>query len=160
IFLYIADVPIFWLPIAVFPQHAHGRTSGIIPPNYSTVGSRGFGLTHLGYYQVFNEYFDAQVKADIYTKGGYHKFFGASFMKRYILNGPADLSLAYSKTRYSSTDPYNENFRIGFNMNTLNIDPVTTLGASLDFESANGGGYSLQNAQNVNDVLKQDATSN
>ncbi|MDP4219682.1 MAG: putative LPS assembly protein LptD [Bacteroidota bacterium] len=156
VYLYIADVPVFWLPFAVFPNHASGRTSGIIAPNYSTTGSRGFGLTHLGYYEVFDDYFDALVRTDLYTKGGYNLNFVASYMKRYLLGGPINLSLGYSKTRYSSIDPYATDFELSFVVPTLNINPVTTFSTNLHFQS---NGYAQNNAQNINDVLQQTANS-
>jgi hypothetical protein len=157
VYLYIADVPVFWLPFAVFPNHAHGRTSGIIAPNYSVTGDRGFGLTHIGYYEVFDDYFDALIKTDLYTKGGYNLNFAASYMKRYLLNGPVNLTLGYSKSRTNSIDPYQTNFELAFGVPTLNISPVTTVSADLHFQSNN---YTLYNAQNINDVLQQQATSN
>jgi LPS-assembly protein len=156
VYLYIADVPVFWLPFAVFPNHANGRTSGIIPPNYTTTGDRGFGLTHLGYYEVFNDYFDALAKTDIYTKGGYNLNFAAAYMKRYLFNGPVNLTLGYSKSRNNSVDPYQSNFELLFAVPTLNINPVTTIAADLHFQSDN---YTLYNAQSINDVLQQQASS-
>lgn len=156
VYLYIADVPIFALPFAVFPNHASGRTSGIIAPNYSTTGGRGFGLTHLGYYEVFDDYFDALVKTDLYTKGGYNLNFISQYMKRYLLNGPINLTVGYSKSRNSSVDPYETNFELGFGVPTLNINPVTTISTDLHLQSNN---YALLNAQSINDVLQQNATS-
>ena len=156
VYLYIADVPVFIMPFAVFPNHAHGRTSGIISPNYTTTGNRGFGLTHLGYYQVFDDYFDALIKADLFTKGGYNLNFESQYMQRYILNGPVHLTLGYSKSRVSSSDPYQSNFQLFFGVPTLNINPVTTLAADLQFQSQN---YKRFNAENIDDVLQQQATS-
>ncbi|MFI5263706.1 MAG: putative LPS assembly protein LptD [Candidatus Kapaibacterium sp.] len=157
VFLYIADVPVFWLPFAVFPNHASGRTTGIITPNYSTSGDRGYGLTHLGYYYVFSDYFDALAKTDIYTKGGYNLNFAASYMKRYLLNGPIGLTLGYSKIRTNSIDPYETDFELAFGVPTLNLGPVTTLSTNLNFQSND---YARNNAQSINDVLQQTANSN
>jgi hypothetical protein len=156
VYLYIADVPVFWLPFAVFPNHASGRTSGIIAPNYTTAGSRGFGLTHLGYYEVIDDYSDVLAKTDLYTKGGYNLNFAANYMKRYLLGGPINLTLGYSKTRYSSVDPYSTDFELAFGVPTLNISPVTTFSSNLHFQS---NGYTQNNAQSINDVLQQTANS-
>ncbi|MEP7235292.1 MAG: putative LPS assembly protein LptD, partial [Ignavibacteriota bacterium] len=157
VYLYIADVPVFWLPFAVFPNHASGRTTGIIAPNYSTATTRGFGLTHLGYYYVFDDYFDALIKTDLYTKGGYNLNFGAAYMKRYLLNGPIGLDLGYSKIRTNSLDPYETDFEIGLGVPTLNLGVGTTLSMNLHFQSND---YVRNNAQNINDVLEQTANSN
>lgn len=156
VYLYIADVPIFVLPFAVFPQHTGGRHSGLIAPGYQTTGNRGYGLTHLGYYHVFSDYFDAAIQTDLYTRGGYNLAFNTQYMKRYVLSSPIALNLGYSKTRTSLDDPYTTDFNIGLGMGTLNIDPVTTLSGNLHFTS---NGYTRNNAQNINDVVNQVATS-
>ncbi len=157
VYLFIADVPIFALPFAVFPQHESGRHSGLIPPNYTTQTSRGFGLTHLGYYVVFSDYFDAAIRSDLFTKGGYNLEFISQYMQRYLLSAPINLTLGYGKTRYNSIDPYQENFRMGFLLPNLRIDQVTSLSSNLSFESQN---YRRNNALSINDVVNQSITSN
>lgn len=157
IYLFIADVPVFALPFAVFPDKGGGRRSGLIAPNYSISGTgRGYGLTHLGYYQVFSDYFDAAARSDIYTKGGYNLTLDLQYMQRYLLNSPISLNFGYGKTRYSSDAPYEGNFRTAFRVPNLVIDPVTNFSADLEFLSNN---YNRNNAQNINDVVKQNASS-
>lgn len=155
--LYIADVPIFALPFGVFPNHQGGRRSGLIAPSYSTQSSRGYGLTHLGYYQIIDDHLDAAARTDIYTRGGYNLTFLAQYMKRYLLNNPIRLELGYGRTRYSIDDPYSEDFKIAFGMSRLNIDPITSMSANLSFQSNN---YNRNNAQNINDVVNQRVSSN
>src|SRR5205085_7437474 len=87
-----------------------GRHSGIIPPNYQTTGERGYGLTHLGYYWVINDYLDAAAQTDLYTKGGYNTDFRAEYMKRYLLGGPASIHFGYGFSRFSSVDPFTKNW--------------------------------------------------
>lgn len=155
--LYIADVPIFALPFGVFPNHQGGRRSGLIAPSYTTQSSRGYGLTHLGYYQIIDDYVDAAIRTDIYTRGGYNVTFLAQYMKRYLLNSPIRLELGYGSTRYSIDDPYSEDFKISLGMSRLNLDPVTSMSANLSFQSNN---YTRNNALNINDVVNQRVTSN
>jgi hypothetical protein len=157
VYLYIADVPIFALPFAVFPEHESGRHSGVIVPSYTVQDGKGFGLTHLGYYLVFSDYLDAAFRSDIYTKGGYNLSFDVAYMKRYLITSPINLSLGYSSIRYSTDQPYTEDYRLGLQIPTLRIDPVTTLTSNVNFQSS---GYARNNAQNVNDILNQTATSN
>ncbi len=157
VYLYIADVPIFALPFAVFPEHQSGRHSGVIVPNYSLQDGRGFGLVHLGYYLVFSDYLDAALKTDIYTRGGYNVDFTSSYMKRYLINSPMNLNLGYSQTRYNSSDPFVEDYTFSLLIPALKIDPVTSLSSNITFKSKN---YNRANAQNINDIVDQSATSN
>ncbi len=156
VWLYIADVPVFLLPFGIFPNHQGGRRSGIIPPSYTTQSVRGFGLLHLGYYQVFSDYFDMGFRSDIYTRGGYNLTVFAQYMKRYLLRSPISLDLSYGRTRYSVDNPYSSDFRIGVNAPSVVIDPVTSLSANLSFQSNN---YTINNAQNINDIVNQTANS-
>lgn len=157
IHLFIADVPVFTLPFAVFPDKGGGRRSGLIAPNYTISNAgRGYGLTHLGYYQIFSDYFDAAARSDIYTKGGYNLTLDLQYMQRYVLNSPISVNLGYGKTRFNSADPFQTNFRTAVRVPNLIIDPVTNFSADLEFLSDN---YNLNNAQNIADVVKQNASS-
>ncbi len=157
VYLYIADVPIFVLPFAVFPQHETGRHSGLIVPNYTVQNSRGFGLTHLGYYEVFSDYLDAAFRSDIYTKGGFNLDLTTTFMKRYLLTSPVTLDLGYGEARYNSSDDFNKNFRLYLNIPNLQLDPVTSVNSNITFQSTT---YQRDNAQNINDLVNQNVTSN
>lgn len=156
LYLYIADVPIFALPFAVFPEHETGRHSGLIVPNYTTQNARGFGLTHLGYYVVFSDYMDIAFRSDLYTKGGYNLELATNYMQRYVLNAPINLTLAYGKARSNSVDPYTEAYRLDFSVPNLQIDPVSQFNSSVHFQSQN---YQQYNATNINDLLNQSLTS-
>lgn len=157
VFMYVSDVPIFALPFGLFPNQGGGRRSGIIPPNYQTTGSRGFGLTHLGYYQVFSDYFDAAVQGDLYTKGGYNVSLLTQYMQRYLLSGPAQLNVGYGFTRLDENQPYQKQWLLNLRIPNLILGLFTNLSASLQFQSSD---YYRSNAQNVNDLLRQNATSN
>jgi hypothetical protein len=157
VYLYVADVPIFALPFGVFPSHSGGRHSGLIAPNYQTTGDRGYGLTHLGYYVVFNDYLDAAAQADIYTKGGWNADFKTEWMKRYLLSGPANLHLGYGFTRFNSVDPYAKNWLVEGSLPNMILGYETNLNANISFQSQ---GYFQNNAKNLQDFLTQQVTSN
>lgn len=154
--LYIADVPIFALPFGVFPNHQGGRRSGLIAPSYTTQSNRGYGLLHLGYYQIIDDYFDMAFKTDMYTRGGYNLTFQAQYMKRYVLTAPVTLELGFGRTRYSVDDPYSEDFKVGLTMPSLVFGPRTSMSANLSFQSVD---YNLNNAHNINDVVNQTVNS-
>ena len=49
-------VPVY-LPFGFYPL-SQGRKSGLLPPQFATNEQFGLGLEGLGYYQVFNQYWD------------------------------------------------------------------------------------------------------
>ncbi len=65
LWLYIADVPLFYLPFAVLPQR-HGRTSGFLIPSYDYVASHGRALKGFGYYWAASDYLAAKFIVDFY----------------------------------------------------------------------------------------------
>lgn len=163
VYLYVADVPIFALPFGVFPDHESGRHSGIIPPSYQTQGGRGYGLTHLGYYEVWSDYFDSRIQSDIYTVGGYNIDFQTEWMKRYLLNSAASIEAGYGFTRFSSGDPYTKNWLIQSSIPNLQLGYNTSVSANLIFASSatsSAGGYFQNTAQNQQQYFTQNITSN
>ncbi len=70
--LYVADVPILWLPF-IFQDMRKGRRSGLIPPQFGlndiVRNSRSYHrhISNLGYYWAINDYADAQVTTDWYS---------------------------------------------------------------------------------------------
>lgn len=70
--LYVADVPILWLPF-IFQDMRRGRRSGLIPPQFGindiVRNSHDYQrhVANLGYYWVLNDYSDAQLTFDWYA---------------------------------------------------------------------------------------------
>lgn len=71
--LYIADVPILWLPF-IFQDLRKGRRSGLIPPQFGindiVRNSRSYQrhVANLGYYWAIGDYADAQTTLDWYAQ--------------------------------------------------------------------------------------------
>lgn len=67
--LYIADIPVMWLPF-IFQDMRRGRRSGIIPPRFGlsdivrTSPSYDREIDNLGYYFAISDYMDALVSFD------------------------------------------------------------------------------------------------
>jgi len=68
--LYIRELPIFYLPFAVFPNKNGNRISGWIMPTFGHRSSTGTYLDNLGYYYVINNYSDYTFLFDIQDKKG------------------------------------------------------------------------------------------
>ena len=71
--LYVADVPVLWLPF-IFQDMRHGRHSGLIPPQFGlndivrNSPTYHRHISNLGYYWAINDYADAQVTMDWYAQ--------------------------------------------------------------------------------------------
>jgi hypothetical protein len=71
--LYVADVPILWLPF-IFQDMRHNRRSGLIPPMFGLSDivrnspSYHRHVSNFGYYWAINDYADAQVTLDWYSQ--------------------------------------------------------------------------------------------
>jgi len=71
--LYVADVPVLWLPF-IFQDMRHGRRSGLIPPSFglndivrnSPTYKRH--ITNLGWYWVLGDYADLETTVDWYSQ--------------------------------------------------------------------------------------------
>ncbi len=85
--LKIYGVPIFYIPVGIFPVNSGGRQSGWIIPSYGKSDIRGNFLEHGGYYWAPNAYFDSRLLGSFYDKGGIEFNFRNRYKLRYILDG-------------------------------------------------------------------------
>ena len=71
--LYVADVPILWLPF-IFQDLRHGRHSGLIPPQFGindivrNSPTYHRHISNFGWYWVLGDYADAEVTTDWYAQ--------------------------------------------------------------------------------------------
>jgi len=89
--LVIEDVPTpLVVPFGLFPNSTT-RKSGILFPQYGDSPALGFFLTDGGYYFGINDYIDASIRGDIYSRGSWGVKSGISYNNRYHYNGNLDL---------------------------------------------------------------------
>lgn len=86
--------PIFF-PFGMFPQPKE-KASGIIFPSYGEEQRRGFFLRNGGYYFAINDYIDARITGDIYSKGGNAINVNSNYFKKYSYRGTFNFS--YNKS--------------------------------------------------------------
>ncbi len=156
VYLYIADVPIFVLPFAVFPNKG-GRRSGIIAPAYAEDSQRGRLLRHLGYYWAINDYLDWKVQTDLYTRGSYALASMFQYNLRYSLRGSVSGEYKDLFTGEES-DPGSTKESSYYVAITHNqeIDPSTSFNANFKFASDNA----YRNTIDYNQALEQSISSN
>jgi hypothetical protein len=142
LFVYVEDIPIFYLPFSVFipNDRKDGRRSGVLLPTIDFPSfaqyenSRGVVFRNFGYYWAVNDYFDTQITADVFTKGGYL----LRNTSRYNLNGlfNGELSVSYGSQRFSTLQDFTQNWSVSLR-HTQTIDPQTNISASLQYTSPN-----------------------
>lgn len=107
-------VPIY-IPFGFFPL-SQGRHSGILPPTFTTNEQFGLGLEGMGYYKVLNDYFDATLRGDLYSYGGYRINLTPTYRVRYRYQGT--MTLSYQNSRILA-DAGKQDF---FSTKTFNIN--------------------------------------
>ncbi len=80
------------IPFGIFPL-ATGRHSGLMAPAFSTSEDFGLGFEGLGYYKVLSDNFDATVRTNIYSYGGWNLNLNSKYIMRYKYMGNFNLSL-------------------------------------------------------------------
>ncbi len=112
--LAIEGVPIAKIPVGLyFDLNRQAKASGLIVPTWERSPTRGFSIIGLGYYWAGNDYIDAKVTANLYSKGGYEISPTVRFRLRHVID-QADLTVKYSQTRNDPDDPLNTNWTFDY----------------------------------------------
>ncbi len=126
--LYIAEIPLFALPFAVFPQKK-GRTSGFILPSYDyRPNNGGRALKGFGYYWAINDYSDYKMTGTFWDQ--YEEFNLRSvlnYKKRYSISGKIDGSMISERDALDDSTT-NWKWKLNFN-HSQTIDPSFTIRA-------------------------------
>lgn len=104
-------LPIY-IPFGFFPI-SQGRHSGFLPPTFNVSSQYGLGLEGIGYYKVLNDNFDAALRTNLYSYGGYSIFFTPEYRVRYRYSGRVNFNYQLTrllsnsgKTPYQDTKTY------------------------------------------------------
>jgi lipopolysaccharide assembly outer membrane protein LptD (OstA) len=159
VYFYVADIPLFVVPFAVFPNES-GRRSGIIAPAYGDDARKGRYLSHFGYYWAISDYMDLSSTFDWFTRGGWLNRSLFRYAMRYDFTG----SVSVNFTRLNSgedSDPISlrsqeRDYNIHIDHNQQ-IDPTTRLDVNFSFSS---GSYFRNVSSNLSEILQQNIVSN
>ncbi|MCK5075733.1 MAG: LPS-assembly protein LptD, partial [Calditrichia bacterium] len=161
IVLYIADIPIFYFPLA-YMSLQKSRRSGLILPKYGQ-STYGRYLKNFGYYWAMNDYMDMTMRSTYYDKGLFVFSGNFQYIKRYMLGG--SVSADYSP-KDINTGKKRHRYKIRFNhkheIKTLDIPGLRfiapmSISASGKFQSDKT--FNKDSYSNIDERLDQDLTT-
>ncbi|HEY5369469.1 MAG TPA: putative LPS assembly protein LptD, partial [Hanamia sp.] len=113
----IEGVPIpIYFPFGIFPL-TQGRHSGLLPPTFTTNQQKGVGLEGLGFYKVFNDYWDFILQASIYSYGGWTLKLNPRYSKKYHYSGNLSFDMQNYSINFKGDPDYqkNKSYHISWN---------------------------------------------
>jgi hypothetical protein len=153
-YVYVQDIPVFYLPLGMFFPNQGGRQSGLMIPRPFVSASRGVVFQDLGYYFAINDNWGSQLTFDIFSKGGISIKNKTDYSFRYITDG--SLNLNYSYVRTDPRQDYSRDYRVAWTHRQTLIPNTTNFNASLDFQTA---GFIRNTQVTLADRLRQTVRS-
>lgn len=155
----IADIPLYiiGLPFGILPNQKH-NSSGLIIPEYGEDQQRGFFLRNGGYFWAINDYINAAVLGDIYSRGSWGVTVKSNFKKLYKYSGSLEMKYNLIKTgeEILIDSKKTSSFSIvGSFQQDAKANPNGTFSASVNF----GQNFELD-ARNINDLTDNTKSSN
>lgn len=97
-------VPIY-LPFGFYPLY-QGRRGGILPPTFETNDQMGLGFSGLGYYLALSEYWDVQLRTQLYSYGSWAVQAMPMYRKIYKYQGSATLGFQQTRRNFKGDPDY------------------------------------------------------
>ncbi|MDP4206069.1 MAG: putative LPS assembly protein LptD, partial [Bacteroidota bacterium] len=159
-YLVLEDFPIIFpfLPFGYFPNSTT-YTSGVLIPTYGEENQRGFFLRDGGYYWAANEYFDAAVRSEIYSKGSWGIKLGSNYKLRYKFSGNLDFRYADNVFGEKGLSNYykTKDFSLMWSHSQdSKANPSQTFSASVNFSTS---GYDRNNSFSAQRYLTNSKSS-
>lgn len=151
-YLVVGEVPLpLAIPFGFFPFTSQ-YSSGLIMPNFGDDYTRGMYLQGLGYYFAINDYFDLELKGDIYTRGTWAISATSRYVKRYKFRGNVSINYRWDVTGEKDMPDY----RVAKNLSVQwshsqdsKANPYNNFSASVNFKTS---GYNRSNINSYYNV--------
>lgn len=161
--LYVADVPILYMPFGLYFASRRGKQSGIILPTLPLpLEQRGVTLSGLGFFWAGNEYVDAKILTWFYSKGGYTLENTWRAKINSIKLESANLGVTYSKVRYDVDDDFTSSYIVNYGHNQQ-FGRRTRISGTINYTTQNAIRNSTTQFNPLNrlqDITTQNVTSN
>ncbi|MFZ4863652.1 putative LPS assembly protein LptD [Sphingobacterium sp. Mn56C] len=136
-YLVVQNIPMKFLglPFAFFPKQDK-KSSGFLFPSFGDDVTRGFGLRDIGWYLTFNDYWDSELRASIYSKGSYEASIRTNYLVNYKYSGAFNIRFASLKTGVEGSRDYQspKDFHVTWNhTQRQEANPGTSFSASVEF---------------------------
>lgn len=165
--LFIENAPTpLAIPFGFFPN-TKKQKSGILIPAPGESQQFGFFMLNGGYYLYINDHLDAQLTADIYSKGSWGTNFNTNYKTRYRFNGNFNLDYSVFKNGEKEFPDYSErrNFFVKWRHNqdpkarpnsvfSANVNFGTTTNFTTNFNSSSGDYLSANFNSNISYVKR------
>ena len=151
-YLVVGEVPLpLAIPFGFFPFTSQ-YSSGLIMPNFGDDYTRGMYLQGLGYYFAINDYFDLELRGDIYTRGTWAIYATSKYVKRYKFRGNVSINYRWDVTGEKDMPDY----RVAKNLSVQwshsqdsKANPYNNFSASVNFKTS---GYNRSNINSYYNV--------
>ena len=161
-YLVVCDVPLpLAIPYGFFP-FKNKYSSGFIMPSYGDETTRGFYLRDGGYYFAFNDYVDAKVLGELYTKGSWGLSLQSTYRKRYKFNGSLFASYQHTQTGEKNMPDFavTKSFKVAWtHRQDAKANPTQTFSASVNFATSSYERNNLTSMYNPESYTQSTRTS-
>lgn len=161
-YLVVEDIPLpLAIPYGFFPFKSK-YSSGFIMPSYGDETTRGFYLRDGGYYFAFNDYVDAKVLGEIYTKGSWALALQSNYRKRYRFSGNVFLSYQYTQTGEKNMPDFSisKSFKVVWShRQDAKANPTQSFSASVNFATSSYERNNLVSMYNPESFTQSTRTS-
>ncbi len=161
-YLVVCDVPLpLAIPYGFFPFKSK-YSSGFIMPSYGDETSRGFYLREGGYYFAINDFVDAKVLGDIYTKGSWAVSLQSNYKKRYKFSGNFYINYQHTQTGEKNMPDFtiNKSFKVTWtHRQDPKANPSQSFSASVNFATSSYERNNLTSMYNPESYTQSTRTS-
>lgn len=161
-YLVVCDVPLpLAIPYGFFPFKSK-YSSGFIMPSYGDETSRGFYLREGGYYFAINDYVDAKILGDIYTKGSWMLSSQSTYKKRYRYSGNLYISYQHTQTGDKNMPDFtvSKSFKVTWtHRQDPKANPTQSFSASVNFATSSYERNNLTSMYNPESYTQSTRTS-
>ncbi|EFK59213.1 putative LPS assembly protein LptD [Sphingobacterium spiritivorum] len=162
-YLVVENIPVKFvaIPFGFFPK-PNKRSSGFLFPSFGEDATRGFTIRDIGWYLAFNDYWDTELRATIFSKGSWEARVNTQYKVNYKYNGGFNLSFASTKTGVEGTDDYGSDkvFNVTWNhTQRQEANPGTSFSASVNFGSSSYYKRTGALVNNFNDLTRNNMSS-
>ncbi|MBL51446.1 MAG: hypothetical protein CMG57_05765 [Candidatus Marinimicrobia bacterium] len=163
IILHLGQIPIFGIPLGIFPHKGGQRHSGWIMPSYGDTKNRGQYLQGLGFYWAPSEYWDSKLTLDFSDRQGAIFKTRNVYRIRYKFNGSFNLRnqqyLNQSSNIANITDARKTSTNIKWT-HSQKLRNHQNFNANVTYSSSGDYDFSKKYGQTEADRMNQKAISN